>query len=65
MQIGDLCKVKDNVWVEWCLRHQKDYEPFKPQPLVQIYPVGGYVMLAFPFYWWKPEELEVVVERGN
>ena len=64
MHVGDLYKVKDEVWKEWCFRHQVfDLEVCTPQPITNLPshpPYEGYVMLAFPFHWWKPEELEEV-----
>ncbi len=64
LRVGDVYRVKDAVWREWCIRHQKDHSPFKPQPITDLPtnpPFCDYVMLAFPFYWWKPEELEPAV----
>lgn len=58
--VGDHYVVKDEVWREWCFRHQTDWKPFMAQPVTQL-PTDpkylGYVMLAFPFYWWKADEL--------
>jgi hypothetical protein len=61
--IGVFCVVKDDVWRDWCLREQKTYKPFIPQPIVDLPGTRpsyfGYAMLAFPMLWWKLEELEV------
>jgi hypothetical protein len=61
--VGVLVRVKDDVWKEWCLRHQttKEYAYFSPQPIVSCPncpPYEGYVMLTFPFYWWRLDEVE-------
>lgn len=63
MNVGDLCVVKDAVWRQWCLQHQQEYSQFMPQPIIgrpPLPPYDGYAMLAYPFYWWKLEDLEVV-----
>ena len=60
--VGQICVVKEDVWREWCVRTQVDYKPFVPQPITQLpgnSPYSGYVMLAFPFWWWKLEELDI------
>lgn len=33
---GDLCLVKDEIWRDYLLRNSKDYEPFKPQPIINL-----------------------------
>lgn len=64
MKVGQLMRVKPEVWAEWCLRHHKGHKPSEPQPIICVpnQPAQamyfGYVMLAYPFYWWKEEELE-------
>lgn len=63
--VGMLVRVKPKVWREWCIRHQHLDEhgrvkPFTPQTIISVPshpPFLGYVMLGFPFYWWKEEEL--------
>ena len=59
-KVGDHYVVKDEVWREWCHRHQTDWKEFVAQPVTQLPPnptYEGYVMLAYPFYWWKDSEL--------
>lgn len=61
--VGVFCRVKQEVWKDYCVREQKEAVEPKPQPITQIGshpPFEGYVMLAFPFRWWKKEELEIV-----
>ena len=61
LQIGKLMRVKEEVWREWCIRHGEEPRSFLPQPITHLPdhpPFCDYVMLAFPFYWWKEEELE-------
>lgn len=63
VRIGLLVRVREDVWREWCIRNFKEVTPFKPQPIVQlpgVPPYSEYVILAFPYWLWKPEELEVV-----
>lgn len=60
--VGVICAVKDEVWRQWCLQNQREYAPFIPQPITgmpSVPPYEGYAMLAFPFYWWKLEDLEI------
>jgi len=64
LQLGKMMKVKEEVWKEWCMRNGKDHEPFQAQPIVNLpgnSPFHNYVMLAFPYYWWKEEDLEADV----
>jgi hypothetical protein len=61
--VGTLVRVKQAVWEEWCLRHQKDLTDPPEQPITSVPahpPYEGYVMLAFPFYWWSLDELETL-----
>ena len=61
VEVGLFVKVREDEWQEWCFRHQNEYTPFKPQPITDVRdsgPYKGFVMLAYPFYWWQPEELE-------
>jgi len=63
LRIGVLARVKPLVWAEWCLRHQKEVKEFKPQPVIALPshpPYDECVMLAFPFYWWREDEIELV-----
>ena len=30
-----------------------------PQPLMEVNPRSGCVMLAFPHHWWNPDEVEL------
>jgi hypothetical protein len=68
LSVGMVVRVKADVWREWCIRHQtfttEDVsEPPPVQPITSTpthSPFCGYVMLAFPFYWWREDELEVV-----
>jgi len=35
---------------------------FKPQPITQLPgapPYNQYILLAYPYYLWRPEELEI------
>jgi hypothetical protein len=60
MKVGQLVRVKPEVWAEWCRRHQ-EYGPSTTQPITSVMtegPLAGHVMLAYPFFWWKEEELE-------
>lgn len=36
----------------------------KPQPVMEVIqsgPLAGCVMLAFPYYWWQPDDLVLVL----
>jgi hypothetical protein len=40
----------------------------KPQPVVEVIksgPRAGCVMLAFPYHWWQPDEVEEAGEEDN
>lgn len=36
----------------------------RPQPLINIHSSTGWYMLAFPYRWWDPADLEVVPAEG-
>jgi hypothetical protein len=66
IQNGTMMIVKDEVWKLWCFQHLKEYCKFEAQPIINLYPMrivqtledSTFVMLAFPFYWWRIEDLE-------
>ena len=61
VKIGQFASVKRDVWDEWLLRGGYDYNnAFKEQPIISIGKgkLEGFVMLAFPNWWWKIEEIE-------
>jgi len=62
-KVGVFVRVKKDVWFDFCVRSQRDLdEPQPEQPIISVpthQPLAGYVMLAYPFWWWKPDELEV------
>ncbi len=69
LRAGIFVKVKEDIWKDWLLRGGEAYidsdeqlTPFAEQPIIGIGvgPLKGYVMLAFPTWWWKVEELDVV-----
>ena len=37
----------------------------RPQPMVNINPATGRIMLAFPYYWWELSELRAVPEENE
>jgi hypothetical protein len=60
--VGLLCSPKSEAW-DACLRDGRlgPGLPWRqPQPIVRVgdHP-PYYVMLAFPLWWWKIEELEI------
>ena len=69
LHIGDICRPNAEAWLNYCRGNQlldKRGLPavFLPQPVISLpghTPYDGCAMLAYPFWWWKIEELEVQV----
>lgn len=60
--VGLHVRVREEVWREWCIRNFEMYVSFKPQPITQLPgapPYNQYILLAYPYYLWRPEELEI------
>ena len=55
--IGTMYDVLPVAWDRFC--ESFDYGPWtRPQPLININTRTGRFMLAFPYYWWDPADLE-------
>lgn len=62
MNIGEFYRPKTEAWTEYQVRTQHLGEDSSFQPVINVgmkdTPYHGYALLAWPFYWWKVDELE-------
>ena len=63
-RIGLMARVREDAWKDFCVRSQQMQNAESPptQPITSLRSHGsykGYAMLAYPFWWWRLEELEV------
>lgn len=57
-RMGAMCNVTDRAWRDFCEGEGRDIKWDRPQPVISINDRNDRVMLAFPFHWWDPEDLE-------
>jgi hypothetical protein len=64
LSVGTLVTIKADAWREYLFRNGLDLDRLPPGPHAVLYmpahpPYSDCVMLDFPFWWWKEDDIEI------
>lgn len=65
MKVGDKARIKDEAWFNFLHllgEERKDRLVTDPQSVAAVNPTTGEILLTFPLWWWKEDDLILLSE---